>query len=254
MPTSASDTLQRDVLAIVAKFPHPGQVKTRLAAGIGAEAAARLYAAFLRDLAARFNPAATREGYALVWAHTPGLGDLRTIVGDGARLLAQRGVDFADRLDGIARDLAGAGYRRTVIASSDSPHLPAARVRDAFAALARADVALGPATDGGYYLVGFHARPAPPDLFRDITMSTPHVLDDTLRRAARLSLRVAPLPATFDVDEPADLLTLARALAAPGPDADPAPRTLAALAELGVTRTREEPASPRWADTGSPRA
>jgi uncharacterized protein len=235
MPTSAQDTRQRNALAIVAKYPHPGQVKTRLAAGIGAEAAARLYAAFLRDLAARFNLASRCDRYTLVWAHTPGSGDLRKIVGDGALLLAQCGEEFADRLDGIARDLAAAGYQRVVIASSDSPHLPKARVRDAFAALEGADVTLGPAGDGGYYLIGLHANPAPPDLFRGITMSTPRVLDDTLRRAASLCLSVALLPATFDVDEPADLLTLERTLAAPGPDADPAPHTLAALAELGMT-------------------
>jgi hypothetical protein len=241
---SAGETPRRDALAIVARYPRPGQVKTRLGAGIGADAAARLYAAFLHDLAARFTAAAAREGYALVWAHAPGAGDLREHVGRGAWLLAQRGDDFADRLDGIARDLAAAGFRRIVIVSSDSPHLPAARVRDAFTALERADVALGPATDGGYYLIGLHATPTPPDLMRGITMSTPRVLDDTLRRAASLHLRVALLSTTFDVDERSDLPTLARALTAPGPEADPAPRTLAALRALGVPEAGTAPTAP----------
>jgi rSAM/selenodomain-associated transferase 1 len=219
-------------LAIVAKYPHPGRVKTRLAAGIGADAAAQLYAAFLRDLTERFSPAAAREGYRLVWAHAPGPDDLRAVVGAGARLLTQRGADFADRLDAVAHDLAAAMFQRVVIASSDSPHLPVVRVCDAFIALDDADVVLGPATDGGYYLIGFHATPTPPDLFRGIAMSTERVLDDTVRRADNLRLRVRLLPTTFDVDEPDDLLTLAHALTAPGPNADPAPHTLTALRGL----------------------
>jgi uncharacterized protein len=228
-------------LAIVAKYPLPGQVKTRLATGIGHQAAARLYAAFLRDLAERFEPAAAAEDYALVWAQAPGPGDLRELVGDGTRLLAQRGVDFADRLHAAAYDLAAAGFQRIVIASSDSPHLPSARVREAFDALDRADVVLGPATDGGYYLVGFRATPTPPDLFRGIVMSTPQVLEDTLRRIAHLKLRVHLLSATFDVDEPADLLLLARTLAIAGTEADAAPHTLAALRELRFSRAGVAP-------------
>jgi rSAM/selenodomain-associated transferase 1 len=229
---------RRDVLAIVAKYPRPGAVKTRLAAAIGRHAAAHLYTAFLHDLAARFGLAAARDGYGLVWAQAPGPGDLRTVVGDDAHLLTQRGEDFADRLAAVGWDLAGTGFQRIVIASSDSPHLPAARVRDAFAALDDADVALGPAADGGYYLIGFHARPTPPDLFHRITMSTEQVLADTVRRAQRLRLRVHLLPTTFDVDEVADLHTLASALAAPSPDTAPAPRTLAALRLLGLTTAR----------------
>jgi rSAM/selenodomain-associated transferase 1 len=229
---------RRDVLAIVAKYPRPGAVKTRLAAAIGPNAAAQLYSAFLRDLAARFGPSAAPDDYSLVWAQAPGPGDLRAVVGDDARLLTQRGEDFADRLAAIGWDLAAAGFQRIVIASSDSPHLPTARVRDAFAALDDADVALGPATDGGYYLIGFHARPAPPDLFRGIVMSTEQVLADTVRRAERLQLRVHLLPTTFDVDEVADLHTLASAFAAPSPDTAPAPRTLAALRLLGLATAR----------------
>jgi uncharacterized protein len=222
----------RRALAIVARYPRPGKVKTRLAAGIGHEAAAQLYAAFLRDLAARFGPAAAAAGYALIWAQAPGLGDLREMVGDHARLLAQRGVNFADRLHAVAHDLAALGFDRTIIASSDSPHLPAERVREAFTALDHADVVLGPATDGGYYLIGFHATPAPPDLFRGITMSTARVLADTVQRAESMHMRVHLLPPTFDVDEPTDLPRLACALAAPGSEAAAAPHTLAVLRGL----------------------
>jgi rSAM/selenodomain-associated transferase 1 len=221
-------------LAIVAKYPSPGAVKTRLAATLGAAESAGLYRAFLRDLATRFSSAARRDGYTLVWAHAPGPRDLREVVGATGRLLVQRGDDFAERLYHVCADLGAAGYRRVVVVSSDSPHLPAAWVRRAFAVLDQRDVALGPAEDGGYYLVAVQAAPAPPDLFRGIRMSTPHVLAETLRRADDLRLGVELLPATFDVDEAADLIRLARALERPGPLAAPSPHTHAALRRLGV--------------------
>lgn len=221
------------VLAIVAKYPLPGTVKTRLAATIGAAQAAELYRAFLRDLAARFTQAAQRDGYSLVWAHTPGPGDLGEIVGGSARLLRQRGSDFAERLHNVSADLGATGYRRVVVISSDSPHLPAAWVRAAFTALDRSPVVLGPAEDGGYYLVGVRAEPAPPDLFRGIQMSTPRVFAETLARSAELGISPELLPATFDVDEAADLRQLARALAC-GHPAAASPHTRAALRRLGI--------------------
>lgn len=221
------------VLAIMAKYPVPGTVKTRLAATIGAAQAADLYRAFLRDLAVRFTRAAQRDGYRLVWAQAPGPGDLREVVGGSARLLPQRGDDFAERLYHVAADLGAAGFQRVVVISSDSPHLPGAWVRAAFSALDRSPAVLGPADDGGYYLVGVRPAPTPPDLFRGIRMSTAQVFAETLARAAALAIRVELLPATFDVDEAADLQRLARALAQGSPAAA-SPHTRAALRRLGV--------------------
>lgn len=221
------------VLAIVARYPEPGRVKTRLGAAIGAEAAANLYRAFLLDLAARFSSAARQEGYTLIWAQAPGAGDLRTVVGADAQVLGQHGDDFAERLHNVCADLAAAGAREIVVISSDSPHLPAAWVARAFGLLARGEVALGPAEDGGYYLIGVRAQPSPPNLFLGIQMSTEHVLADTLRRAAALALPVGLLPTTFDVDEAESLPRLAQALTMPpAEDAAVCVHTWAALARL----------------------
>ena len=228
------DGTPRRALAIVAKYPRPGRVKTRLAATIGAERAARLYRAFLLDLAARFTPAASREGHTLIWAHTPDPGNLREIVGAGGRLLIQRGHDLAERLHQICADLAAVGYQQVVIISSDSPHLPAASVRDAFAALGKTPVALAPCEDGGYSLIGLRATPRVPELFRGIRMSTPRVCADTLARATALGLAVRQLPTTFDVDEAPDLCRLAVALGRPGAGVAEAPHTSALLIELGI--------------------
>src|SRR5260221_3940794 len=220
-------------LAIVAKYPHPGAVKTRLAATIGPSEAATLYRAFLEDLSRRFTRAARREDYALVWAQAPGPGDLREVVGTSASLLPQRGDQFAERLYHVCADLGAMGFRRVVVISSDSPHVPSTWVRAAFDALDQRDVVLGPAEDGGYYLVGVRADCEPPDLCRGIQMSTSRVCAEPLCRARALGLEVALLPTTFDVDEAPDLTRLLRAVQRPRHGvAAAAPRTLAALRRL----------------------
>jgi uncharacterized protein len=242
----------RRALVIVARYPEPGRVKTRLACAIGARGAADLYRAFLLDLAQRFAHAADVDGYALVWAQAPGEGDLRGIVGASAHIIRQRGEDFAERLHNVCADVADAGARDIVVISSDSPHLPATWVARAFDVIACGEVALGPAEDGGYYLIGMRAQPGPPNLFLGIQMSTERVLADTLRRAAALALPVRLLPATFDVDEAGALPRLARALATPGPGVGECPHTRAALARLSRMEAASMAAGARELDAHAP--
>jgi rSAM/selenodomain-associated transferase 1 len=207
-----SNHVPGDALVIVAKYPAPGAVKTRLGATIGLDRSAGLYAAFLRDLHARFTVAAATSGYDLIWACAASDTPMSTVLGANSVVLLQRGNDFAERLYNCCRDVAALSYRRTVVLGSDSPHVPTKAVTLAFHALARFDVVLGPAEDGGYYLVGVNNWPEPPDIFRGITMSTERVLRETLERVDRLGLTHMTLEATFDVDTEADLLRLAHAL------------------------------------------
>ena len=227
-----------DALVIVAKYPQPGQVKTRLGRSIGHRAAAALYRAFLADMAERFGRAARQEGYALCWACAPGGGPLQEIVGCKDYVFAQRGAGFAERLYHIAVDMRAAGCRRLVIISSDSPHLTASLVSDAFAAIEPGQVALGPAEDGGYYLIGLDLVAGAPDLFRGIEMSTPRVLDETLARVAALGFRASLLPPAFDIDELGDLERLAQELRnATTPECS---HTQTVLAQLGLITVEEE--------------
>ncbi len=239
-----------DALVIVAKYPEPGVVKTRLAALIGAPQATTLYRAFLGDLAERFGAAQRAAGYHLRWACAPGrrpIEALRSVVGDVGDIFAQRGDDFAQRLYAIACDARTAGYRRLVIMSSDSPHLPTTIAQAAFAALESADVALGPAEDGGYYLIGLPLDgpacqdDAPPDLFRGIRMSTATVQAETLARARALGLSTALLSPTFDIDEAPDLARLWAVLR--HADERLAPRTRLALAGLLPPLAQVRPAA-----------
>jgi uncharacterized protein len=219
-----------NMLAIVAKYPYPGEVKTRLGASIGYSSAAALYRAFLADLAERFAPAGREHVFSLSWACAPGPGLLQEIVGADARVLTQRGTDFADRLYSLAVEIETLGVRRLVIMGSDSPHLATALVHDAFLLIEPGQVVLGPAEDGGYYLIGFDVTSGVPDLFRGIQMSTPHVLQETMDRAAALHFSVHLLPTTFDVDEVGDLDHLAKELAKGGAPA--CPHTQAMLDQL----------------------
>lgn len=205
-------------LAVFAKAPLPGRVKTRLNLPPGE--AARLYAAFVRDT---LHKAAA-------------LGPPVCVFFDGDRALleplAPAGVRWADQGGG---DL-GARLARVpapcLILGTDSPHLPQSILRGAWDALARADVVLGPAEDGGYYLIGL--RVPCPLLFDDIAWSTDHVLAQTLARASALGLSVFQTPPWYDLDTPADLRRLARDLEAVPPGSeDDCPATRAALAALG---------------------
>jgi uncharacterized protein len=227
-PAKTDDLHNRpDVLAIVAKYPEPGQVKTRLGAAIGFVPAAALYRAFLADLAGRFTRSAQEHGYTVRWACAPGSGSLQEIVGRNALVHGQRGTDLADRLYHLAVDMRAIGVQRLVIMGSDSPHLAASLVQDAFGAIEPGRVVLGPAEDGGYYLIGFDFTAGVPDFFRGIEMSTPRVLQETLARATALGFSARSLPATFDIDEVDDLARLALKLGEAG--APECPCTLATL-------------------------
>ncbi len=235
-----------DALVIVARYPEPGAVKTRLGAVIGHQRAAELYRAFLTDLSARFSAAARASHYQLCWACTGGQEAMASVLDPGASIFPQRGGDFAERLFFIVEDMRRAGFRRLIISSSDSPQLPATAIQQAFTRLDCHDVVLGPAEDGGYNFVGLHLDGKPPDLFRGIQMSTPKVLGQTVERATSLGLTVALLEPLFDVDEVEDLRRLHEFLR----DRDTllAPHTLAVLRHICAALRASAPMS----DVASP--
>jgi rSAM/selenodomain-associated transferase 1 len=207
----------------MAKHPAPGQVKTRLAAAIGAAAACALYRAFVLDLAERLRALP----YPVTWAYWPAEAPFPALL-PGARCRPQEGHDLGERM---ARAMAAEftdGAGAVLVVGADTPHLPAERVTEAVNALtAGADVVLGPAADGGYYLIGLRAPAA--GLFAGITWGGPGVLAATLARAGCLRLRPHLLAPTFDVDDAGDLGRLRTLLARQEVHL---PRTAALLARL----------------------
>lgn len=188
----------------MARYPVAGRTKTRLVPALGAQGAAALYAAFLADLGRRLSRLRT----GLYWAYTPAAAPFARL-GLPGEAFPQASGDLGRRLYCVFQRLFAAGHSLVVVIGSDSPHLPVAYLVRAVERLGKADVVLGPADDGGYYLVGMRALN---DLFHGIPWSTGTVLAETLRRAEATGLRVELLPRTFDVDEPADLPRLERAV------------------------------------------
>ena len=191
-------------LLVVAKRPAPGQTKTRLTPPLTPEQAAQLYTSFLRDTLDLIRAVPQVRP---ILAYLPeGEEDYFRALAPDFDLLPQVGADLGARLDHALTHCLENGFTRAVIMDSDSPTLPATYLAQAFSALDTADAVLGPCDDGGYYLIGL-IRPAP-RLLRDVPMSTPTVLSDTLTRAGELSLSVAQLPMWYDVDTVTELKRL----------------------------------------------
>ncbi|HTQ79005.1 MAG TPA: TIGR04282 family arsenosugar biosynthesis glycosyltransferase [Thermoanaerobaculia bacterium] len=209
-------------LLLFTKPARAGRVKTRLVGDLTAAQAAELHAAFLADLLDRLR--AGSFALAIAWALEPGEpippGDL-----PGVR---QEGEGLGERL---THALTGAGRQARAVAAlgSDHPTLPVALVERAFAAVeAGARVVLGPAEDGGYYLIAL-AVPFPRRIFEEIDWSTERVLGQTLERCRELGITPELLPEAADVDTAEDLKRLAGRMAESGSDLG-CPRTRALLA------------------------
>lgn len=190
-----------DVVVVMARYPTPGAVKTRLARAIGARHACDLYAAFLRDLALRLR----QDAWSLVWAVDPPSADLGEFVGADSRQMAQQGGDLAARMRHCFDQLFARGARRAVMLGADAPHVGADVVGAAFAALTSDDAVFVPTHDGGYCLIGLRA---PHDLFSGVSMGGAEVFAQTQALLGARGLRWSALAATFDVDELDDLQRL----------------------------------------------
>jgi uncharacterized protein len=202
------------VAVVFARRPVAGEVKTRLAASLGSERAAELYAAFVQDLASRFRDAP----FAVRWAIAPPLEDFAIRFGVAPETCREQvGPDLGARMLDTFVAMRREGFARCAIVGSDLPQLSLARLAEAFAALDAADLVLGPASDGGYYLVALRE---PHDVFAGIPWSSPVVLERTLVRAAGQGLRVRLLASDFDVDTAEDFERLRELLRRPEMSSD----------------------------------
>ena len=227
-------------IAVMAKAPRPGRSKTRLMPLLTAEQAAALSAAFLADVTANLAQAAAAASIVPYLAYAPAGTEalFEGIAAPGTRLLLADGTGAApDGVAGFGRCLLHAiqamlaqGHEAACVLNADSPNLPTRLLLQAEAALARAEcVVMGPAEDGGYYLLGM--RRAYAHLFTAIDWSTARVAEQTRARAAEAGLELVELESWYDVDEPATLARLCRDMDGATPrGAFSAPRTASCLA------------------------
>jgi uncharacterized protein len=240
-------------LAIMTKVPRAGQVKTRLVPPLTLEESAELQVHFLKDTAESIAAVCGGCHGAGIAVFTPvgAAASMRELLPAHFGLLPQRGEGLGERLLNAAADLLTAGYASVCLIDSDSPTVPRSALAQAAALLALPGprVVLGPADDGGYYLIGVTARH--PHLFAGISWSTNRVLAQTLARAREIGLPVELLPRWYDIDDGPSLRRLCRELLPDGRagsassprDAHAAPHTREYLQRL-IGRGREDIWSP----------
>lgn len=238
---------ERCAIAVMAKAPRAGAVKTRLVPPLTPDMARLASASFLRDVTANVRAAgrgASIDGYV---AYAP-LGfealfdgmlapGTRLVLADGSGDMPSGVQGFGRSLLHAARALFDQDYTGVCLLNSDSPNLPTAFLEQAARALAEPGdrMVLGPADDGGYYLIGMKAPHA--HLFADIAWSTDRVADATRQRAQEIGLELVELRSWYDVDEVGGLLRLLADVTddkhiEPRPYA--APATVACLRQLGL--------------------
>ena len=195
---------------VFAKNPVPNQVKTRLLPTLSPEQGATLYTAFLTDWC---ETLAKLSGVDLIVAYIPAEAesDLRALIGEDATYIPQIGIDLGERLTSATQWAAEHRYTKILLVGSDSPTLPISYISEALTLLDSRDVAIGPSTDGGYYLIGFsatHVARTVPSVFKDIAWSTAGVFQQTVARLRFVEATVGLLPPWYDIDTAEDLAFL----------------------------------------------
>jgi hypothetical protein len=200
-PASAGQQATSDQLALLifAKYPEPGKVKTRLAASLGAGAAASLYEMFIRKVLETAARSGAPKIFVAMSPETKMASFREKFPGDYELFAQIASSDLGERIIAAARHVFAQSCSRVLIIGTDSPNLLLAFLEEANRALDSHDIVIGPAEDGGYYLIGMkHVQTA---LFEGIAWSTSEVLAQTLERADAQKLRVHLLPQWYDVDD-----------------------------------------------------
>ncbi|EMR00832.1 TIGR04282 family arsenosugar biosynthesis glycosyltransferase [Cesiribacter andamanensis] len=181
-------------LIIFVKNRIPGQTKTRLAASLGHEAALQVYDQLLAHTHAVTAPLPCSK-----WVFFSDYLEEEGLWERGYRLEVQQGGDLGERMYRAFEHCFSEGAQRVCIIGSDCFELEIHHLQQAFEALKQQDVVLGPAADGGYYLLGLQEQQ--PELFHNKVWSTPDVLADALQDCRGLGLSVHQLPLLHDLDD-----------------------------------------------------
>jgi rSAM/selenodomain-associated transferase 1 len=186
------------------RYPEPGRAKTRLIPFLGAEGAAGLHRQMAEHALAQVTRLRSRRSLSLEVQFTGGtLAQMQSWLGVEPMYTLQAEGDLGDRISLAFQAAFNRGATAVVIIGSDCPQLNAEILEQAFETLHHHDLTLGPATDGGYYLIGLQRFL--PQLFQGIAWSTAAVLPQTMAIAEQAGLAIAHLPTLSDVDYPADV-------------------------------------------------
>jgi rSAM/selenodomain-associated transferase 1 len=188
------------------KNPERGKVKSRLAAVIGDDSAVRLY----KNLVAQMLSTLKEGTFPLYICFFPKSAQkpIRNWLGKEYRYMPQHGKDLGERMRNGFFDAFGMGYKRAVLIGSDIPDLPMECIEESFISLNKNDAVIGPAFDGGYYLIGFKDQTFSPQVFGGIAWGTKDVFAETIEKLKRFGRAVHTLPYQRDIDTAEDLKRL----------------------------------------------
>ncbi len=201
------DKVENNKLLVFAKLPEPGKVKTRLAEDLGDVRAAEIYSYIARDIISRVSKSSTYE--TVIYYDPP---DKKNDVAiwlkdcaqtDSEHLIPQEGSSLGERILGALESIFSSGTISAVIIGTDCTDVTAKMIEETFGELSEYDAVLGPAEDGGYYLLGLNCLI--PELFQDIDWSTEIVLEQTLSCLNKLGLNYKLRETLRDIDNLNDL-------------------------------------------------
>ncbi|NDJ17213.1 DUF2064 domain-containing protein [Myxacorys almedinensis A] len=197
-------------LIIFTRYPEPGKAKTRLIPALGEAGAAALHRQMAEDTVAQAQRLQKDQSTLSLEVHFAGgdLAQMRHWLGEQGQYRSQGSGSLGDRLIQAFQGAFQQQATAVVVIGTDCPSLQADLLSLAFERLTTADLVLGEASDGGYYLIGL--RQPTPELFQTISWSTDVVFQQTLAIARKLNLTTALLPVLDDIDRPEDLTTLKR--------------------------------------------
>lgn len=198
------DSGLEDAVIIFIKFPTPGLVKTRLIPALGAQGAADCQRQMSEQIVRQVRELQRYKATGLQIHYQGGKTEtMAAWLGDDLNYYPQRGDDIGCRMAAAFQQAFAAGNRHVILVGSDCPALTAAILHSAFNKLKRLDLVLGPAMDGGYYLIGLNS-PCPA-LFTGLSWGTGMVLAETLQKAEEQGLSVNLMDTLYDIDRPEDL-------------------------------------------------
>jgi hypothetical protein len=194
-------------LLVFARLPERGAVKTRLAAEIGDDRALAVYSAMLRDALASIGESNDDTEVEVMWAPTAGADGDSLVSAFGNRSLAmQTGESLGDRLSMAFSERFFFHRTETIVAVGvDDPTIPRPLIDAAFELLESCDWVLGPARDGGYYLIGCRGPAYDNEAFQDIAWGTSSVFSSTIAKIRDWQRNLAVLPMRSDIDTAEDL-------------------------------------------------
>ena len=201
---SPKDKLSRDRVIVFTRYPEAGKTKTRLIPELGAEGAAELQRHMAEHAISRVRELATSRRISIEVSYQGGNPVLmKQWLGGDILFREQDGNDLGERMLTAFLDAFCNGAERVLLMGTDCPDITAQILEKAFQELERSDLVLGPAEDGGYYLIGL--KEAYPELFVNVPWGTEKVLERTLEIAAVKGLSAGLVDRLHDVDRPEDL-------------------------------------------------